>query len=336
MVTSGTTPTKDAAVEQGVSTFARNAWKKLIRFAINVLGLLVLRGILGSLPMLKNATAFGDSLMSPLVFAYLIVDTVILFVVLDFGITLGRDIQARYQHVPDLGKLISLATVLIVLISAYRVYELPTACLVVQRTDLVSLAQNQSGTPSSFGDFMRAWSQMVGQVSGAAMQNATGDALAWYQQMALAVLRRPPNFYAWTFLVLIAIPVIAMVSLISRNLEAFTDLLSPAGLVLGRALHAPGTFARASAPAERASASGQGMSAAEMIEKLSRLKSLLDSGAISREDFEKQKTKISRRTVSYSHPADPEDFRKLKSLLDSGVLTEEEYDAHKQRLLEQL
>jgi len=118
--------------------------------------------------MLKNASAFGDSLMSPLVLAYAIVDTVLLLVVLDFGITLARDIQSKYEHIPELKKLISLATIgLELLIFAYKVYTLPTSCLVVQPTDLIDLSH--SGTPTAFGDFIRTWSQTLSQMNATAM-----------------------------------------------------------------------------------------------------------------------------------------------------------------------
>lgn len=86
----------------------------------------------------------------------------------------------------------------------------------------------------------------------------------------------------------------------------------------------------------RASGADQGMSVADLIEKLSKLKSLLDSGAISKDDFDNQKIRILGRTISYSKPAEPEDFQKLKALLDSGTLTQEEYEHHKKRLLEQI
>ncbi|MFZ3264341.1 MAG: hypothetical protein WA172_10100, partial [Terriglobales bacterium] len=56
--------------------------KRVVRLAMTVVGLLVLRAILGNLPMLANATALGSSLMSPLVIADAIVDTLFLIVLL--------------------------------------------------------------------------------------------------------------------------------------------------------------------------------------------------------------------------------------------------------------
>lgn len=319
------TPDKDAVSEQAAPTSAQNAWKRLIRVVVNVLGLLVLRAILGSLPILKNAAAFGDSFMTPLVLAYMIVDTVILLLVLDFGISLARDLQARYKHIPDLSKLVFLTTILLALLFAYRVYEVPTACLVVQRSDLLSLGQNQNGAPGSFTDLIRTWNQVVGQFSEAAMQNATGDALARYQQMAVVVLRRPPDIYGWTFLFLIAVPAILMLASASRHINTFTELLSHGGIVVGR-----------TAAAERASVASENSSPSDVIEKLAKLKSFLDSGLISKDDFDKQKMKLLGRTLSHCKQLEPEDLQQLKSLLDSGALTEEEYKAHKERLLEQI
>ncbi|MBV9625413.1 MAG: SHOCT domain-containing protein [Acidobacteria bacterium] len=326
---------KAPVAEQTSLPFAQSVWKKLVRFVVTALGLLLLRAILGSLPILKNAAAFGDSFMTPLVLAYMIVDTVILLLVLDFGITLARDLQTRYKNIPDLGKLISVITVLLVLIFAYRIYEVPTACLVVQRNDLLNLGQNQNTTTGNFSDFIRAWNQIVGQVNQMAMQNANGEALVRYQQLAVALLRRPPDIYGWTFLALIALPAIGTVALVSRHLNTFTDLLSHAGIVFGRATQARGTFARSGTP-ERSSVSTESMSAGDVIGKLSKLKSLLDSGAISRDDFETQKLKLLGQTVPQSKPTQLEDFQRLKSLLDSGALTEEEYKAQKGRLLEQI
>ena len=73
-----------------------------------------------------------------------------------------------------------------------------------------------------------------------------------------------------------------------------------------------------------------------MIEKVSKLKSLFDLGAISKEDFDSQKVKLLGRTLAHSKPVGPENFQQLKSLLASGALTEEEYNAQKERLLEQI
>lgn len=77
----------------------------------------------------------------------------------------------------------------------------------------------------------------------------------------------------------------------------------------------------------------------ETIEKLIKLKSLLDSGVISREEFEQQKAKIKPvRPVAPVSPASniEEQLKMLKSLLDSGTITQAEYENLRQKVLEKI
>jgi len=286
--------------------------------------------------MLKSASAIGDTLLSPLVVSYAAVDTAIILVVLAFGLNLGQDIQANAPRLSELGKIVTRSTIVIVLIIAYKAYELPIACAFVDQTDLVSLGKN-SNAPGSYADFMRIWGQMVGQVSAAAMQNATGEALAAYQKLALAVFRQPPNIYSWIFLILIAVPGISLVPLVSRNLELFTELVSQAAKTLEGTAHAPG-----SATAPRVStddgtvAIDKHLSPADVVEKVSKLKSLLDAEAISADDFEEQKKRILGRPIVPKSVTGAEDLRKLKTLLDASALTQQEFETCKKHFLEQI
>jgi hypothetical protein len=322
---------------QASAVVGPNLVKKLIRLTVSVIGLVILRKILGSLPMLKNASAIGDTLLSPLVLSYAVVDTVILLVLLDFGMGLGRDIQVKDQRLTDLGKIISRVTVILVLVLAYNAYEVPAACFFVDRTDLINLGKNTTAT--NVGDFMRLWGQMVSQMSAAAVQNATGDALIAYQRLAVAVFRQPPNIYAWTFLFLIAVPVVGLVPLITRNLDNLTELLAHAATAFQRPAQTSGPAVASGSPAtvDTGSSSGQGMSPGQAVDKLMKLKSLLDSGAISHEDFDQQKKKILGRTTPDPKSAtQPEDLTKLKALHDAGGLTDDEYELHKRLFLEQI
>jgi Short C-terminal domain len=328
---------KEIVMEQS-SPLGPNIAKRFIRFALTLVGLLILRGILGALPMLKSASAIGDSLLSPLVVSYAVVDTAILVVVLAFGLNLGQDIQANAPRLSELGKIVTRSTIVIVLIIAYKSYEMPTACVFVDQTDLVSLGKNSNAT-GNYGDFMRIWGQMVGQVSAAAMQNATGEALAAYQKLALAVFRQPPNIYAWIFLILIAIPGFSLIPLVSRNLELFTELVSQAAKTLEGTAHAPGS---ATAPRvstdDGAVATDKHLSPAAVVEKVTKLKSLLDAEAISADDFEEQKKRILGRPIvpDSKSVTGAEDLRKLKSLLDASALTQQEYETCKKHFLEQI
>jgi hypothetical protein len=267
-----------------------------------------------------------------------IIDTVILLVILGFGLKLGKIIQTNGEKYSDLGRVMSQITVVLVLILAYKTYEMPAACFFVGRSDLVNL--NSSVTPASYGDFIRAFGQVVNQINATAIQNATGDTLAAYQQLALAVFRRPPNIYAWTFLIIIAIPSIGLVQLVHRNLDAIAELASSgAGALKVAPAAPPESFTAAPEPQQgiRASESGQGLMLRDIVDKFVRLKALVDSGAISNVDFENQKRRILSQPTNESRAAtEPEDFLRFKSLLDSGLITEEEYEGHKQRFLGQI
>jgi len=311
------------------SPLGPNIAKRIIRFALTLVGLLILRGILGALPMLKSASAIGDTLLSPLVVSYAAVDTAIILVVLAFGLNLGQDIQANAPRLSELGKIVTRSAIVIVLIIAYKAYELPIACAFVDQTDLVSLGKN-SNAPGSYADVMRIWGQMVGQVSAAAMQNATGEALAAYQKLALAVFRQPPNIYSWIFLILIAVPGISLVPLVSRNLELLTELVSQAAKTLEGTAHAPGsaTDPRVNAD-DGAVAIDKHLSPADVVEKVTKLKSLLDAEAISLDDFEEQKKRILGRPIVPKSVSGAEDLRKLKTLLDASALTQQEFETCK-------
>ncbi|MEM4066936.1 MAG: SHOCT domain-containing protein, partial [Candidatus Micrarchaeaceae archaeon] len=65
-----------------------------------------------------------------------------------------------------------------------------------------------------------------------------------------------------------------------------------------------------------------------------KLKTLMDSGVISKEDFEAQKNKL-LRGMSSSDSVE-EKLKKLKSLLDSGAITQEEYERQKKAVLENI
>jgi uncharacterized membrane protein len=78
-------------------------------------------------------------------------------------------------------------------------------------------------------------------------------------------------------------------------------------------------------------------STSEVLEKIVKLKGLLDSGALTREEFDQQKNLLlhpenSPQPSSAALKAQNE-LEKAKSLHDAGVLTADEYDGIKKRLL---
>lgn len=209
---------------QAQSIFGPEFGKKAVRLVITVVGLLVLRAVLGALPMLNNASAIGSSLMSPLVIADAVVDILLLSVLLRFGLAMGRSVGERSTRFSDVGKIISLATLVMVLLIAYRQFETPTACLVVAPADL-SKAGQTAQTAANLDQFMQGLSQMLQGVAKTEVNMASGTTLAAFQRVAVVVLRQPPDIYGWTFLILIAIPVVGIVVFVSRNLDAFTEAL---------------------------------------------------------------------------------------------------------------
>ncbi|HEY2467907.1 MAG TPA: SHOCT domain-containing protein [Terracidiphilus sp.] len=335
-------------MEQGPSLLANRIAKLAIKAAVSIVALLMLRGIVGSLPMLKNSPAIndsflGDSLLSPLVIANVIVDTIILAVILTFGLRLGQLIRSRGERFAELGSILNQATLVVVLIFAYKMYELLAACFFVGRTDLVNL--NSTTASGSYGDFIRAWGQILNQVNATAIQNASGEALNSYQQLALAVFRRPPNYYGWTFLILIAIPVIGLVPLVHRNLDALTDLLSHGAAILQGGATQSGSRAATNPQEVEASAPSPGalinapaaIALRQIVDKLTKLKALLDVGAISRSDFDSQKERVLAAAILPDpNNADPEQFMRLKALFEAGALNETEYERQKLRALQQI
>jgi len=71
------------------------------------------------------------------------------------------------------------------------------------------------------------------------------------------------------------------------------------------------------------------------LDKMAKLKSLLDSGAITKEEFESQKSSLLNPQVKQTSQLEDK-LTKLKSLYDSGTLTESEYNDEKKKLLSDL
>jgi hypothetical protein len=313
---------------QGKPILDRNFGKRVIRVALGILGLLILRAILGALPMVKHATAIGDSFLTPLVLAQAIVDTVIFVLILRFGVGLGRAIEASYTRLPDLGKIISLATVALVLVLAYNSYQTVTACLVESPADMLKTTLSAPlGSPSGIDETTR---QMIDGIRGTnleailhGLKTLDSSFLVGYQQMAVLALRHSPDIYGWTFLILVAIPVVFIVVLVSRNLDALTEMVLRAATISPKPVAGEGARYSGLGPVG-------GASPRDAIEKLSKLRALLDSGVISREDFEGQKAALLRGLQTGSEPGE---LRKLKALVDFGTLTPQEFEVQKQRFL---
>ena len=234
-------------MEQAQPLLGPELGKRAVRFALTIVGLLILRAILGALPMLANASVIGESMMSPLVIADAVVDTLILVVLLQFGFSMGRAVGENSSRFPDVGKIILLATLVVVLLIAYRQYETPTACLIVSPSDLSKVGQSHDA-PINLEQMLPDLGQMIRGIARTQVNLATGTTLAAYQRLAVIVLRQPPDIYGWVFLILIAVPVVGIVVLVSRNLDAFTEVVFHAAspfrsrsVVAGSAAGSPST-----------------------------------------------------------------------------------------------
>lgn len=73
----------------------------------------------------------------------------------------------------------------------------------------------------------------------------------------------------------------------------------------------------------------------DALDKLERLKSLLDSGVINKEEFDAQKKRI-MGPISQSVNTPEDELKKLKQLLDSGAITKTEYEEQKKRVLSKI
>jgi hypothetical protein len=298
--------------------------KKATRFAVTVVGLLSLRGLLAALPMLQNPSTIGNTFLSPLVLANAIVDTLILITLISFGLATKLAVRELYPRAPDLSKAALLAVILLVLVLAYNLYQLPIACVLISPQGLVR---------ANAGQFPPGWEALGLMVTGVAelIRSSSGATLAAYQSVAVGALRQSPDWYGWIFLILCAGPIVGLVRLGSQNLDAISEL------VFHRTEAAAGDWQRARAAAggsrgPYAARAGKELSSDDM-ERLGRLKSLLDAGAITQSDFDTQKKRILEEPVVAEEPAE---LQKLKQLLDVGALTREEYEVQKHRFLDRL
>src|SRR5260370_11367719 len=73
---------------------------------VPVFGLFVLRLILASLPMIKNAGMIGDLGITPSVLVKASIDTVIYFLVIRFGRACSQQIKARRPHLADIATVV--------------------------------------------------------------------------------------------------------------------------------------------------------------------------------------------------------------------------------------
>lgn len=79
---------------------------------------------------------------------------------------------------------------------------------------------------------------------------------------------------------------------------------------------------------------GGGMTT-DAVDRLVKLKSLQDSGVITKEEFEAQKSAILHPQITQSASAE-DGLKKLKALHDSGAITDGEYESQKNKILSKM
>ncbi|MGC8979660.1 MAG: SHOCT domain-containing protein [Caldisericum sp.] len=73
----------------------------------------------------------------------------------------------------------------------------------------------------------------------------------------------------------------------------------------------------------------------EIIDKMMKLKTMLDSGLITKEEFDQQKAKLTASSAASTGGLE-EQLNKLKTLLDSGVISQSEYEEQRKAILKKL
>jgi hypothetical protein len=104
-------------------TLASQIGRKVIGAIISVVGLLIVRGVVGALPMLKNAPPIESVGITPLMIAQAIVNTLIFVALLRFGVGLSSILRAGYPAFPDSGPILNLVVITGVVAWAYSSYS---------------------------------------------------------------------------------------------------------------------------------------------------------------------------------------------------------------------
>ncbi len=73
----------------------------------------------------------------------------------------------------------------------------------------------------------------------------------------------------------------------------------------------------------------------EIIDKMMKLKTMLDSGLITKEEFDQQKAKLTASSAASTGGLEDQ-LNKLKTLLDSGVISQSEYEEQRKAILKKL
>ena len=113
------------------SPFGREIGRRLLKGGIAVVGLLLVRLVLGWLPMVAHADpivigslfGIGQAVVSPAELAKTIIDTFVFVVLLVTAVDTSALMRSSFRRLPDIGRMTLLAAVVVVVALAYSSYS---------------------------------------------------------------------------------------------------------------------------------------------------------------------------------------------------------------------
>jgi hypothetical protein len=290
-------------------TLGREVGKRLVRVAIAVVGLLLIRLVLVNMPMLKDA--------KPIVVGSGISQSQVgdLSQVWEQWARANPGSASDAQALRDqIAKAYSgIGLIFPISIATAIIDSLIFAVLIVSAAGFNGLIRGRSRRLPEGGFIIQLLIIVI------------VVALAYNSYMGVIppLMGSQSNLYAWIFLVLGLLPLIGLIVVASRNLDAITEVVFS-------------STSRAVAPSSPTRGTASSTFTQDDIARLKKLKELMDQGVISKEDFEVQKNRILNPMAGTAVPEEPDELRQLKELRDGGALTEEEYQTQKRRILQTL
>lgn len=104
-------------------SMAGQVGRKLVGLIVSVIALTIIRSVLGTLPVLRNAAPIGESGITALMIQQAVLDTLILAALLRFGFHLSAILRAGSTVFPESGPLWNLIIITLVVAAAQNAYS---------------------------------------------------------------------------------------------------------------------------------------------------------------------------------------------------------------------
>lgn len=219
--------------------------KKIVALVITVVILLIVHQIAASLPMLRHAPPLGGTSLFPLALTLAIIDTLIFVALVQFGIGVAALVYTATPTFPESGRLVLLAVLTLVALLAYHGYDGVLPPLLGSRTG-ESIADPAFGgqlipIAKAYHAAEQSWKSSL--VPNTATQRYVPFSIHMHTMQLdgqTYLITDPQNgrLYDLIFLILIAAPIVGIVVIVFRNMDAITNLVFRAGQA---AVAAPGT-----------------------------------------------------------------------------------------------